>query len=154
VVSRSDFDFHRQCVVVVDDESPAAVHLIDTLRRDGHRVTHLSDVQSAPFDLALRQCHLFICGPGTGGMHAVHLIAAVRDNLPGVPILCVMTASRWSRRLEGLLPDDIGILREPLTPEALRAAVRPMLPQTSGGTTLAWPTVVKAAALADPDLTV
>ena len=38
MVSRPDFDFHRQCIVVADDASPAATLLVDTLRLDGHRV--------------------------------------------------------------------------------------------------------------------
>jgi DNA-binding response OmpR family regulator len=135
----SDFDFHRQCIVVADDECPASALLVDTLRLDGHRVTHIRETEFAAFDLALRNCHLFICGPGTGGMHAVHLICELRDNEPDMPVLCVATALRWTRRLEGLLPDDVTILREPFTPERLRAAVLPLLPSTSGGTTLAWP---------------
>jgi len=135
----SEFDFHRQGIVVADDECPAAALVVDTLRLDGHRVSHVHAIQFAAVDLALRDCHLFICGPGTGGMHAVHLISDLRDNLPDMPVLCLATALRWTRRLEGLLPADITILREPFTAERVRAAVRPMLPRTSGGTTLAWP---------------
>lgn len=134
----SDFDFHRQGIVVADDACPAAALVVDTLRLDGHRVSHVCEIQFAAIDLALDDCHLFICGPGTGGMHAVHLIRELRDNLPDMPVLCLATALRWTRRLEGLLPADITILREPFTAERVRAAVRPMLPRTSGGTTLAW----------------
>ena len=143
MVPQSEFDFHRQRVVVADDESPAAAFLVGTLRLDGHRVTHLSDARSAAFDLALDDCHLFICGSGIGGMRAVNLIADLRDNAPDLPILCVAAALRWTRRLEGMLPADVAILREPLTAEGLRAAVRPLLPLSSGGTTLAWPAVVQ-----------
>lgn len=143
MVPQSEFEFHRQCVVVADDESPAAAFLVATLRLDGHRVTHLSDPRSAAFDLALDDCHLFICGSGIGGMRAVTLIADLRDNAPDLPILCVAAALRWTRRLEGMLPADVAILREPLTAEGLRAAVRPLLPLSSGGTTLAWPAVVQ-----------
>ncbi len=135
----SDFDFHRQGIVVADDECPAAALVVDTLRLDGHRVSHVREIQFPAIDLALGDCQLFICGPGTGGMHAVHLISELRDNLPDMPVLCLATALRWTRRLEGLLPADITILREPFTAERVRAAVRPMLPRTSGGTTLAWP---------------
>ena len=134
----TDFDFHRQGIVVADDDCPATTLTIDTLRLDGHRVTHVHDSQFAAVDLALRDCHLFICGAGTGGMHAVHLLSELRDNMPDLPVLCLATALRWTRRLEGLLPTDITMLREPFTAERLRAAVRPLLPQTSGGTTLAW----------------
>jgi DNA-binding response OmpR family regulator len=142
VVSQSKLDFHRQCVVVADDVSPAAAFLIDTLRLDGHRVTHLSDARAVAFDLALDDCHLFICGSGIGGMRAVNLIADLRANAPDLPILCVAAALRWTRRLEGMLPADVTMLREPLTAEGLRAAVRPLLPLPSGGITLAWSDVV------------
>jgi DNA-binding response OmpR family regulator len=136
----SDFDFPRQGIVVADDECPATTLVVDTLRVDGHRVSHVREIQFAAIDLALGDCHLFICGPGTGGMHAVHLMSELRDNLPDLPVLCLAAALRWTRRLERLLPADVTILREPFTPERLRAAVRPLLPLTSGGTTLAWPT--------------
>jgi DNA-binding response OmpR family regulator len=136
----TDLDFHRQGIVVADDECPATTLIIDTLRLDGHRVTHVREIQFAAVDLALRDCHLFICGAGTGGMHAVHLLSDLRDNLPDLPVLCLATALRWTRRLEGLLPTDITMLREPFTAERVRAAVRPLLPLTSGGTTLAWAT--------------
>ncbi|HJR49478.1 MAG TPA: response regulator [Gemmatimonadales bacterium] len=136
-------DFHRQGIVVADDESPATTLLIETLRLDGHRVTHVREIQFAAVDLALRDCHLFICGAGTGGMHAVHLISDLRDNMPDLPVLCLATALRWTRRLEGLLPAEITMVREPFTAERLRAAVRPLLPLTSGGTTLAWATATR-----------
>lgn len=143
MVARSEFDFNRQCIVVADDESAAATFVVDTLRRDGHRVTHVSDVGSASFDLALSACHLFICGSGIGGMRAVNLIAELRDNAPELPILCVAARLRWTSRLEGRLPADVTILREPLTAEGLRAGVRPLLPLSSGGTTLAWPALAE-----------
>jgi DNA-binding response OmpR family regulator len=136
-------DFHRQGIVVADDESPATTLIMDTLRLDGHRVTHVRDIQFAAVDVALRDCHLFICGAGTGGMHAVHLLNELRDNMPDLPVLCLATALRWTRRLEGLLPAGITLLREPFTAERLQAAVRPLLPLTSGGTTLAWATATR-----------
>jgi DNA-binding response OmpR family regulator len=139
----SDFDFHRQGIVVADDDGPATALVVDTLRIDGHRVSHVRETQFAAVDLALRDCHLFICGPGTGGMHAIRLISELRDNRPDLPVLCVTAALRWTRRLEGLLPADVTLLREPFTPERLRAAVRHLLPMTSGGTTLAWSTTVR-----------
>ena len=130
-------------IVVADHDGPATTLLIETLRLDGHRVFHVRDLEFAAVDLALRNCHLFICGAGTGGMHAVHLIAELRDKMPDLPVLCLANALRWTRRLEGLLPADITMLREPFTRERLRAAVRPLLPLTSGGTTLAWATATR-----------
>ena len=131
-------DFHRQGIVVADTDCPATTLTIDTLRLDGHRVAHVRDLELAVTDPAIRDCHLFICGAGTGGMHAVHLIRDLRDSMPDLPVLCLATGLRWTRRLEGLLPADITMLREPFTAERLRAAVRPLLPLTAGGTTLAW----------------
>jgi len=139
----TDLDFHRQGIVIADDECPATTLIIDTLRLDGHRVIHVRDSQFAAVDLALRDCHLFICGAGTGGMHAVHLISDLRDNMPDLPVLCLATALRSTRRLEGLLPAEITMVREPFTAERLRAALRPLLPLTSGGTTLAWATATR-----------
>lgn len=141
--SPTDLDFHRQSIVVADHDGPATTLLIETLRLDGHRVFHVRDLEFAAVDLALRNCHLFICGAGTGGMHAVHLIAKLRDKMPDLPVLCLANALRWTRRLEGLLPADITMLWEPFTAERLRAAVRPLLPLTSGGTTLAWATATR-----------
>jgi DNA-binding response OmpR family regulator len=145
--SPMDRDFHRQGVVVADDDCPSTSLVLETLRLDGHRVSHVRDVQHAAVDLALRDCHLFICGAGTGGMHAVHLLSELRDNKPDLPILCLAAALRWTRRLEGLLPEGVTILREPFTAERVRAAIRPLLPLTSGGTTLAWLTSPPAASV-------
>ena len=139
VVLQSDFDFRRHSIVVADGDSAEASLLLDTLRRDGHRVTQVSDLQFAAWNQALDDCHLFICGSGVGGIHAVDLITEVRDNAPDLPILCVAAALRWTRRLESRLPGDVTILREPFTPESLRAGVRPLLPMTAGDTTMAWP---------------
>ncbi len=139
MVARSDFDFTRHTIVVADDESAAAALLTDTLRLDGHRVTRVGAEWSAAFDLAVRDCHLFICGSGIGGMRAVTLMHAVRDNVPDLPILCVAAALRWSRPLEDRLPTGVTFLREPFSAESFRVGVRPLLPLSSGGTTLAWP---------------
>jgi DNA-binding response OmpR family regulator len=151
VVARSEFEFNRQCIVVADDDSSAAAFVIDTLRLDGHRVTYVSDVQSATVDAALSGCHLFICGSGIGGMRAVTLLTEIRDNAPDLPILCVAASLRWTRRLEGRLPPDVTILRDPLTAEALRAGVRPLLPLSAGGTTLAWSALVEQEVPRAPD---
>ncbi len=127
----TESDYHNHVIVVADDDSPSTTLLIEALRLDGHRVAHVPDLRFAAVDVALQDCHLFICGGGTGGMHAVHLLSDLRDNLPDLPVLCLATALRWSRRLEGLLPAGITMLREPFTPERVRAAVRPLLPMTA-----------------------
>ena len=135
MVLPSDLDFQRHSIVVADGDSTEAALLLDTLRLDGHRVTHVSDPQFAAWDQALGECHLFICGSGIGGIHAVDLMTEVRDNAPDLPILCIAATLRWTRRLESRLPGDVTILREPFTAESLRAGVRPLLPLTSGDPT-------------------
>jgi DNA-binding NtrC family response regulator len=138
VLSRTSFDFNRQRIVVADDESPAAASIINTLRHDGHCVTHVGGARSAALDLAFRECHLFICGTGIGGLRAIGLTEDLRRRIPGLPILCLVDAMRWTPELEARLPADVTILREPVSAALLRAAVRPLLPLLSTGTTLAW----------------
>jgi len=124
-------DGHTQRIVVADDECPSTTLVIETLRLDGHRVTHVTDLQFAAAYVALQDCHLFICGPRTGGMHAVHLMMDLRDNMPDLPILCLAAALCWTRRVEGLMPEGTTILREPFTAERVLATVRTLLPLRS-----------------------
>jgi DNA-binding response OmpR family regulator len=138
VVTRLNCDFNRQRVVVADDESAAAPFIIDTLRHDGHRVTRAGDASPEIFDLALRDCHLFICGTGVAGARAIRLFNDLREHVPGLPILCVAAATGWTPRQEARLPANVTLLREPLTADVLRAAVRQLLPGLSTGTTRAW----------------
>ena len=138
MVTRPRFDFSRQRVVVADDESAVDPLIIDTLRHDGHRVTRAGDASPEIFDLALRDCHLFICGTGVAGVRAIQLFNDLREQVPGLPILCVAAATGWTPQQEALLPASITLLREPLTAEVVRAAVAQLLPGLSTGTTLAW----------------
>ena len=138
MVTRPSFDFNRQRVVVANDESAAAPFIIDTLRHDGHRVTRAGDASPEIFDLALRDCHLLICGTGVAGVRAIRLFNDLREHVPGLPILCVTAATGWTPQQEARLPANVTLLREPLTAEVLRAAVRQLLPGLSTGTTLAW----------------
>lgn len=138
MVTRPSFDFNRQRVVVANDESAAAPFIIDTLRHDGHRVTRAGDASPEIFDLALRDCHLLICGTGVAGVRAIRLFNDLREHVPGLPILCVAAATGWTPRQEARLPANVTLLREPLTAAVLRAAVRQLLPGLATGTTLAW----------------
>ena len=99
-----------------------------------HRVTHLRATGFAAIDLALRDCHLFICGAGTAGMHAVHLVSELRDNMPDLPVLCLATRSRdcpfsgvaWLASGKLHSPGEARrmpqCLREPATNEVVRRA--------------------------------
>jgi DNA-binding NtrC family response regulator len=138
VVTRPRFDFDRQQVVVANDESAAVPFIIDTLRHDGHRVTRADDASLEIFELAFRDCHLLICGTGLAGARAIRLFDDLHERVPGLPILCVTAATGWTPQQEARLPANVTLLREPLTAEVLRAAVRQLLPGLSTGTTLAW----------------
>lgn len=138
MATRPRFDFNRQRVVVADDESAAAPFIIGTLRHDGHWVTRAGNASPGIFDLALRDCHLLICGTGVAGVPAIRLFNDLREHAPGLPILCVAAATGWTSRQEARLPANVTLLREPLTAEVLRAAVRQLLPGLTTGTTLAW----------------
>ncbi len=140
MVSGPGFDFSRQRIVVADDVSATSAFVIDALREDGHRVSHVGDTWSAISDLAFRDCHLFICGSGIGARRAIGLIDELRGRMPGIPILCLVDTLRWRPSLEVRLPADVAILREPFTADVLRGAVRPLLPLLSTGTIMAWPT--------------
>jgi hypothetical protein len=84
---------------------------------------HAGDASSAALDLALRHCHLFICGSGIGGVSAIDLIGDVHERMPGLAILYLADAIRWTPKLVARLPVDVTILREPFTAEALRTGV-------------------------------
>lgn len=138
MVTRPSFDFNRQRIVVAQDESAAAPLIIDTLRHDGHRVTRAGDTGPEIFDLALRDCHLLVCVTAVAGLRALRLFNDLREHVPGLPILCITAATGWTPQQEPLLPANVTLLREPLTADVLRAAVRQLLPVLTTGTTLAW----------------
>ena len=56
------------------------------------------------------------------------LIHELRAHLPRVPILYLANDGGAPSPLEQNLPHDVPILREPFTPQQLRAAVRYLLP--------------------------
>lgn len=137
MISRTNFTFDRQRIVVADDESASADFIVDTLRRDGHCVTQATDALSATSDFGLRDCHLLIMGAGIDSVPSIELIQELRDRLPALAILCLADEVWSTPDFESRLPADVPILREPFTAEALRAAVRPLLPRLLMGSVFA-----------------
>jgi DNA-binding response OmpR family regulator len=130
------FVFDRQRIVVADEDSVVVAFIIDTLRADGHYVTHSYDALSAIQDLALHECHLLISSTRVDGVAGIDLIDELRERRPALPLLYLADVES-TPELEAQLPADVPILSEPFTAEQLQAAVRPLLPQLRIGSTLA-----------------
>ena len=110
--------------------------IIDTLRADGHYVTHSYDALAATQDFALHECHLLISSTRVDGVAGIDLIDELRERRPALPLLYLADVES-TPELEAQLPADVPILREPFTAEQLHAAARPLLPQFRIGSTLA-----------------
>jgi DNA-binding response OmpR family regulator len=126
----------RQRIIVADEDSVVVAFIIDTLRADGHYVTHSYDALSATQDFALHDCHLLISSTRVDGAVGIDLIDELRERRPALPLLYLADVES-TPELEAQLPADVPILREPFTAEQLHAAARPLLPQLRIGPTLA-----------------
>ena len=116
--------------IVVADEHKAVVGLVvETLLNEGHAVFHAYDGLSATqLALGLKICDLVITNTRVGGVAGIDLIRELREHLPKVPILYLANNGRSSSELERDLPHNVPVLREPFSPNQLRAAVRYLLP--------------------------
>lgn len=139
MTSPTAYAFHRQRIVVADDDSVIIAMMIDTLRRAGHCVVHAPDVLSNTRRDSLAQCHLLISSAQVEGMPRIDLLEELRESLPALPVLYLANAGQSTAELEARLPRDVPILRVPFTTAELQAAVRPLLPQLRTGTVLARP---------------
>ncbi len=108
--------------------------VIETLRRDGHCVTHAADAQSAIPDLVHRDYHLLITGSNIDRVPRSDLIGELRERSPAMPMLCLTKATR---RPTARSRPGFHALREPFTAEELRAAVGSLLPELRLGSILA-----------------
>ena len=123
--------------IIVADEDPKMVDfIIKTLREDHHAVFHAYDVLSATqLAIALDACDLVITNTKVTGADGVELILYLRQRRADLPIIYLANQGRSTPRLEGQLPPDVPILREPFTGAELRQLVAVMLdgrmPRTS-----------------------
>jgi DNA-binding NtrC family response regulator len=121
-------DFERLRIVVADEDPKMVAIVVDTLRKEGHAVFQAYDALSAAqLAVALDVCHLFISNTRVEGVAGIDLILQVRKRLPNLRMLYLANIGRSSPELEAQLPADVPILREPFTPDQLRAVVRPLL---------------------------
>jgi DNA-binding response OmpR family regulator len=115
-------------IVVADEDRTIANFVIDTLEADGHSVFWAYDgISATQLARSLKVCDLVISNSRVGGRAGVDLIIDLREQLPWLSILYLANEGNSTPKLEAQLPEDVPILREPFTAEALRAAVGPLL---------------------------
>ncbi len=111
-------------IVATDDDPVLLGFVVTTLRDAGHCVFAAYDAEAAcELALELDDVDLMITNTRLGTVSARQLIRAVRRGKPDLPILHV---GEPLPNPDGLL-DDVPNLQEPITSEALLAAVRELL---------------------------
>ena len=112
-------------IVVADEDRTAVDRIVAILRSDGHAVFHAYDALAATqLAMNLKVCDLVISKTKMAGLETgVELILQLRQLRPIVPVISLANAGRSSPEVERKLPPDVLIIREPFTPENLRAAV-------------------------------
>ncbi len=111
-------------IVAADDDPMLLAFVVTTLRDVGHCVFAAYDAEAAcELALELDDVDLMITNTRLGTVSAQQLIRAVRRGKPDLPILHV---GEPLPNPDGLL-DDVPNLQEPITSEALLAAVRELL---------------------------
>lgn len=118
---------HRR-IVVADEDRTIVEQIVGTLREDGHTVFAAYDVLSA-VQLAheLPVIDLVISNTKVQGIDGVGLIIRLRQDQPDLPIIYLANAGHSTAEVEAALPPGVPIIREPFTPEKLRAWVNAML---------------------------
>ncbi|HWO41208.1 MAG TPA: response regulator [Candidatus Eisenbacteria bacterium] len=113
-------------ILIVEDEAPVREQLAETLRDHGYGVTATADGQSALQQLETGAFDLLITDWMIPKRHGLHVVQAVHEKWPDLPIIVV----------SGYLPDhDAKVLlkgyaefvQKPVDPETLLSAVRRLL---------------------------
>jgi Response regulator containing CheY-like receiver, AAA-type ATPase, and DNA-binding domains len=112
-------------IVVADEDRDAVDWIVAILREDGHTVFHAYDALAATqLALNLKICDLIISNTKIAGMETgAALVRQLRQVRPDMPMIYLANTGRSTPEVERSLPPDVLILREPFTPEKLRAAV-------------------------------
>ena len=127
MISPTAYAFHRQRIVVADDDSVTSALITRTLGRDGHCVSLDPGALSSTGELD--QCQLLISSMRVAGVVRMDLLEELRESWPDLPILFLAH--------EGPVPGDLPTLCVPFTATELQAAVRRLLPALHSGTVLA-----------------
>jgi len=127
VSSATAYAFHRQRIVVADEDPVVSALITRILSQDGHCVS--LDPGALSSASVLGQCHLLISSLRVAGAVRMDLLEELRKRWPTLPILFLAH--------EGPLPGGLPSLCVPFTTEELQAAVRRLLPGLHTGTVLA-----------------
>jgi DNA-binding response OmpR family regulator len=123
----------RRRVLVADEDPKVVAFITETLREDGFAVFHAYDgLAATELAFALDEVHLVISNTRVSGTPGIELIYLLRTRLPNLPILYIANIDRSTPAIEGKLPRDVPILREPFTADELRAAVAALLARKPG----------------------
>ena len=133
--------FKCRYIVVADEDRVTLNFVIETLINDGHAVFQAYDgLRAVQLAVGLKVCDLVISNTRVGGLPGPDLIAELRDYLPDLAILYLAHPDHSTPEIEGELPANVPILREPFTADDLRAMVGRLLnrrrrqPRRSSGT--------------------
>jgi DNA-binding response OmpR family regulator len=145
--ARVAYVFDRQRIVVADVDPATAAMIVSTLRRDGHCVLEDPEALSAP-SIRLDACHLLIMTLNRRVVGGSDSLDELRERMPMLSLLLLADAIETGATAEPVLPPGLTVLRTPVHPDQLRAAVRRLLPQLRTGTVLAR-RLEEAAAVTD-----
>ncbi|MEP6687948.1 MAG: response regulator [Gemmatimonadales bacterium] len=113
-------------ILVVDDEPSVLAVVSRALRDAGHEVIGVSNAQTA-YEVALAErIDVIVTNNCMPGLNGVELVAALRDRLPGIPILHLDEHSQSTHPLFQV-PADVPTLFKPFDLTPLKAAVRRLL---------------------------
>jgi CheY-like chemotaxis protein len=134
--ARDAYAFDRQRIVVAETDPVTATMIVATLRRDGHCVMEDPEALSGSSGW-LDRCHLLITTLPQEAVEGSDPLDGLRERLPTLPLLFVVGTLQAGAAADPRLSDDLSVLRTPVNPDELRAAVRRLLPQLRAGTVLA-----------------
>jgi hypothetical protein len=134
--ARDAYVFDRQRIVVADVDPAMATMIVSTLRRDGHCVLEDPEALSAP-SIRLDACHLLIMTLNHRLVGGPASLDELRERMPTLSLLLLADAIEPGTIADPGLAPGLTVLRIPVHPDQLRAAVTRLLPQLRIGTVLA-----------------
>jgi CheY-like chemotaxis protein len=116
-------------ILVVDDEPAVRALVSRVLREEGHEVVDVGNGQVA-YGLALQESFdVVVTNNRMPGMTGPELVEALREHLPALPIVHLDDQS-LGHGPAVQVPKDVIILPKPFEVEAIKSAVRALLPMT------------------------
>jgi DNA-binding NtrC family response regulator len=113
-------------ILVVDDEPSVLAVVSRALREAGHEVIAVSNGQTAYEVAVTGGIDVVVTNNCMPGLNGAELVSALRERLPGIPILHLDDHSKGTHPLFQV-PPDVPTLFKPFDLTALRGAVRRLL---------------------------